>query len=299
MAISLFNTNLLVDPLKEETIQQEETTEEVVNTEDAEISQEDMVGGDVESPEEPEASEEDIVTFSDRPNDRPEPQNWYVHTSKTESGNLHSIYLFDVDYTPDYKHMSELLRVLANATENDVVSVYLNTRLDYRHGKTVLSAIEACKAHIKTHIDSCRGFLDLALWLSGDEISYSDATACRCSVVASGAFGTPVDMKIRAEQHRMFVSDLLQFIVDSGFMDEEEKVSVIDDKELFFSYGDDFKERVTRVLEARQVGEDAVIKPEPIDNNMTPEVKPEEEPEENAEEEEEEREEPEESSENK
>lgn len=154
----------------------------------------------------------------------------------------------DISYPEDF---NEELNIIENATENDSITIILNTNggmLD----TTIefLSAMDSADSHIHAHIAGCAHSAGSILFLKAHSWSISKYSTMMIHAPSSGFIGKYSDQFAHMDHFRKWIDKFYRDVYED-FLSDEEITNVLNGTDLWFD-SEQLEERLIKLSEIRQ-----------------------------------------------
>lgn len=160
-------------------------------------------------------------------------QAHYKHFSTKITAHIHHVYIFNEITSPDKYY--DLYSILANASENDLVVMHLNTPGgELRTAIQIISAMKASKAEIITSLEGEVASAGSLIFLSGDNFSVSENSVLMCHNYYMGAFGKGHEIGDRVNFYSSYFRNVAKKIY-KGFLTDEEMKDLSSGKDIWLT----------------------------------------------------------------
>lgn len=150
------------------------------------------------------------------------------------------------------KWLDQIVALIDSASEKDVVDITISPNVDgvcdtIEH-RSLLSAIDRCKASVITRAGALTTVGDVALWLSGDRLQYSKKmTAIFMRQPLTGYGGDIADYERHNDAALQSYREYSSYIIARGLFTKEEMDNMYETRGMLALFGKALEERVGKL----------------------------------------------------
>jgi len=146
----------------------------------------------------------------------------------------------------------EMVNKIKQATENDVIYIYLNTPGgNLETGVQIINAIRNTPAHVVVSLESTAHSLGTLIFLSGDELQIHDHCLMMFHNFSAGMYGKGHELTAELEAVNKWYNKMFRKIC-VPFLTAEEIEQVIDGRDLWLET-DEIKRRLNRMTKEEEI----------------------------------------------
>lgn len=146
----------------------------------------------------------------------------------------------------------EMINRIKQATENDVIYIYLNTPGgNLETGVQIINAIRNTPAHVVVSLESVAHSLGTLIFLSGDELQIHDNCLMMFHNFSTGMYGKGHEITAEIEAVNKWYNKMFRKIC-VPFLTTEEIEQVIDGRDLWLET-DEIKRRLNRMTKEEEI----------------------------------------------
>ena len=151
--------------------------------------------------------------------------------------------------------LGQVVGLLDSASEKDIVDITITANVYGAAGTTehrsLLSAIDRCKACVITRAGALTTVGDVAIWLAGDDIRWSKKmSAIFMRQPLSGYIGDVADFESKMAAAKRDWEEFRDYIVERGLFTKEELDSLYTTRGMLALFGDELEERMSNLKQA-------------------------------------------------
>ncbi len=145
--------------------------------------------------------------------------------------------------------LAHVVGLIDAASENDIVDITIvpnNSGIcDTLSHRSILSAIDRCRATVITRAGALSNMGDVVLWLSGDQLNYSkNMSVIFMRQPLAGFAGDISDFGIKGDDALQSVKEYSAYIVERGLFTKDELQWMFESSGMLCLYGKKLEERV-------------------------------------------------------
>ncbi len=156
-----------------------------------------------------------------------------------------------LDRNERYNHLPTVLGLIDSASEKDVVDLTLVADIGCEDGtieqRSILSALDRCRATVITRAGVLSSVGDVAIWLSGDEVRISHIGSIFMRQPMNGFFGDTADYESKLADHLASLREFSEFIVARGLFTQEELDTMYKNRSMCALFGPALHDRISKL----------------------------------------------------
>ena len=152
------------------------------------------------------------------------------------------------------KYLATVVGLLDSASEKDVVDITVGANVygmcdTYTH-RSILSAIDRCKASVTTHAGALTTIGDVAVWLSGDVLKYSKKMSfIMMRQPLTGYEGDIADYESKVASAKESWKEFSGYVAERNLFTKSELASMFETRGMLFLSGKELEARVAGLKE--------------------------------------------------
>ena len=164
------------------------------------------------------------------------------------NGNWHNKII--LGYWESNRYLSLIIGLIDAASENDIVDITIvtdGTDVGTTNRRSILSAINRCKAHVITRAGALTSVGEVAIWLSGDERHMSPMGCIFLRQPMSGFCGDIADYEARLKAEKESMKEYFDFIADTGLISKSDLNEMCEHRGQIALFGKELMDKIPQL----------------------------------------------------